>query len=149
MPAMMQQQQPNPGANQAWNAAATFQPQQAQAQRQGGPIVPTANANAQPSRPPTGIPPTSVPTHPQISKPPSAKESDSIVKGPDRKAEMMKQFAAVAARKKPASPGPGPGKKAGTPLSAAAPVFVPGSFSSPPNSEPTSISSPPELPNKK
>jgi len=138
MPAMMQQ--PNPGANQAWNAAATFQPQQAQ--RQAGLTVPTANANAQPSRPPTGIPPTSVPNKPQISKPPSAKQSDSIVKGPDRKAEMMKQFAAVAAQEKPASPGPG--KKAGTPLSAAAPVFVPGSFSSPPNSEPTPISSPPE-----
>merc|ERR1739838_220217 len=46
MPAMMQQ--PNPGANQAWNAAATFQPQQAQ--RQAGLTVPTANANAQPSR---------------------------------------------------------------------------------------------------
>merc|ERR1740129_1159625 len=54
----------------------------------------------------------------------------------------MKQFAAVAAQEKPTSPGPG--KKAGTPLSAAAPVFVPGSFSSPPNSEPTPISSPPE-----
>merc|ERR1719354_959715 len=67
-----------------------------------------------------------------------------------QQAEMMKKFKQAAVDGgKAASPDTGPPKKGGTPLSAAAPVFVPGSFSSPAESDSPAPSQPPQEMNKK
>merc|ERR1719354_1360604 len=116
--------QPNAGANQpGWTMG--FQ----QANQTQRPNAQQPNATgAQPSRPPT-MKNQQVPSKPPqvstlISKPPTSGPSPNV------QAEMMKKFKQAAVDGGKAA-SPGLPKKGGTPLSAKAAVFVPGSFSSP------------------
>merc|ERR1719483_1295146 len=136
--------QPNAGANQPGWPMGFQQPNQAQR-----PNAQQPNATgAQPSRPPT-MQNQQVPSKPPqvstlISKPPTSGPSPHV------QAEMMKKFKQAAVDGgKAASPDTETPKKGGTPLSAAAPVFVPGSFGSPAKSDSPAPSQPPQEMNKK